>query len=54
MKTKLLVAPRLGGTMLVFKAQLMYLPKPVGGARGGGCLHHAHYAFPKRKALSVH
>ena len=35
--------------MLVFRAQLMYVPKRVGGARGGGgCLHRAHYAFPKK------
>ena len=42
--------------MHVFRAELMYVPKPVGGARGGGgCLHHAHHAFPKKKnALSVH
>ena len=37
--------------MLVFRAELMYVPKPVGGARGGGgCLQRAHYVFPKKKS----
>ena len=41
------------GGKAVLQAELMYVPKPVGGARGGGgCLQRAHYVFPKKKTLS--
>ena len=54
----LLGDPHPGRTMLVFKAELMYVLKPVGGAKGGGCLHHVHCIFPKKKgslrALRAH
>ena len=33
----------------------MYVPKPLGGAKGGGgYLQRAYYVFPKKNALSVH
>ena len=42
--------------MLVFKAELMYVPKPVGGEKGGGGLFvtRALRLSQKKKALSVH
>ena len=41
--------------MLVFRAELMYVPKPVGGARGGRAVCTTRTTpFPKKKALSVH
>ena len=39
--------------MLVFKAELMYVPKPVGGARGGGVFAPPHaLRLSQKKKLS--
>ena len=37
--------------MLVFKAELMYVSKPVGGAGGGGVCTMRTMSFPKKNSL---